>query len=132
MLQLHGDESPKRVSDIAGLSALPVIKAIGLRTAADLDNISDYAAAADWLLFDNKSPAAPGGTGQRFDWNLLQGLHFDRPWMLAGGLTCGNVSAACARLSPDAVDVSSGVESAPGVKDPAKIKAFIAAAKTAI
>ena len=128
ILQLHGDETPQRVEEIAGLTALPIMKAIRVRSEADLENVSDYETVADWLLFDNKCETAPGGTGESFDWGLLAGRSFSKPWMLSGGLTSENVSDAL-KLSPDAVDVSSGVESAKGVKDADKIKAFIEAVK---
>lgn len=132
MIQLHGNESAERVKEIKERFAMPVMKAINLREASDLDNISDYEAVADWLLFDSKPETAdlPGGTGERFDWSLLAGKTFSKPWMLSGGLTADNVSEALSQLSPDAVDISSGVESARGVKDAEKIKAFIEAVKS--
>ena len=128
ILQLHGDETPERVEEIAGLTALPIMKAIRVRSEADLENVSDYETVADWLLFDNKCETAPGGTGESFDWGLLAGQSFSKPWMLSGGLTAENVIGAL-KLSPDAVDVSSGVESEKGVKDAGKIKTFIEAVK---
>ncbi len=134
MIQLHGDESPERVAEIKARYNLEVMKAINVREESDLEAIPSYEAVVDWLLFDSKPEQAtlPGGTGQNFDWSLLKGKSFSKPWMLSGGLTAKNVGEALAQLSPDAVDVSSGVESAPGAKDAEKIKAFIAAVKTAI
>ena len=129
MIQLHGNESPGRIAEIKSRYAMPIMKAIRVRDASDLENLDGFE-AADWLLFDAKSDKAPGGTGESFDWNLLAGREFSRPWMLSGGLTIDNVAEALSILKPDAVDISSGVESAPGEKDPAKIKAFITAVKS--
>lgn len=128
MIQLHGDETPTRVAQIREKYTLPVIKAFPVRTEDDIEKVGDYA-AADWFLFDAKSvdPNFHGGTGQSFDWNLLKGKIFSKPWMLSGGLTPENVRDALGVLSPDAVDVSSGVERARGVKDAGKIRAFLAA-----
>jgi phosphoribosylanthranilate isomerase len=130
MLQLHGTESPGRVAEIKTAFGVPVMKAISVASADDLQMVPGYEAAADWLLFDARAPAdaaIPGGNGLPFDWTILKDFSASRPWMLAGGLTSENVSAALAVLEPDALDVSSGVESAPGIKDPAKIRAFLAA-----
>lgn len=134
MVQLHGSETPGRVNEIKDKYKMPVMKAIRVREESDLDGVEGFEAAADWLLFDSKPEKAtlPGGTGHKFDWSLLEGRSFSKPWMLGGGLTPENVRDALAQLSPDAVDVSSGVESAPGQKDPEKIKAFIDAVKAAI
>ena len=133
MIQLHGDETPERVNEIAALMNMPVIKAVRLRGPEDVALAHDYEEVADWLLFDSKiDHDLPGGTGQRFDWEILKGKIFKKPWMLSGGLTPENVAGALAILKPDAVDVSSGVEAERGVKDPAKIKAFIQAVKSAI
>lgn len=134
MLQLHGQESPARIAEIKAKFAMPVMKAINIREAADLNTVPAYEAVIDYLLFDSKPEKStlPGGTGEKFDWTLLAGRTFSKPWMLSGGLTPENVADAIAQLSPTAVDVSSGVESTPGTKDAAKIKAFIEAAKTAI
>jgi len=131
MIQLHGKETPERVAEIKARFAMPVIKAISVSQAQDLKNAARYGAVVDWLLFDTKAPAGslPGGTGQSFDWSLLQGQSFDKPWMLSGGLNVENVQEALHRLSPAAVDVSSGVERVRGVKDPDKIKAFLGAVK---
>ncbi|GAA6187855.1 phosphoribosylanthranilate isomerase [Litorivita sp. NS0012-18] len=131
MLQLHGHESPERVAQIKARYGLPVMKAVGVADAADLPLIDLYAQVADQLLIDAKPPkgaALPGGNGLRFDWQLVQRKYWTRPWMLAGGLHAGNVAEAIARTGARQVDVSSGVESAPGVKDAGKIRAFVAAA----
>lgn len=131
MLQLHGSESPDRVAQVKQRYGLPVMKAIGVAEAADLPLIDLYAQVADQLLIDAKPPKGavlPGGNGLRFDWQLVQRKYWTRPWMLAGGLHAGNVAEAIARTGTRQVDVSSGVESAPGVKDAAKIRAFVAAA----
>lgn len=127
MIQLHGDESPGRINEIKERYSMQVMKAIKIRDESDLEGIEGYEAAADWLLFDARPEGAtlPGGTGQSFDWNILAGREFKKPWMLSGGLTADNVEQALQILNPDALDISSGVESAPGQKDPAKIKAFI-------
>ena len=132
MLQLHGKETPERVREIKKSTGLPVMKAFSVSTAADVVRAYTYTDAADWYVFDAKAPEGfdvPGGTGETFDWALLAEEDFDKPWMLSGGLTAENVENALMILSPDAVDVSSGVEAVRGQKDPAKIKAFLAAAK---
>lgn len=129
MIQLHGAENPARVAAIGALANLPVIKAIRLREPDDVLEAAKYEDVADWLLFDSRvDHDLPGGTGQRFDWEMLKGRAFRKPWMLSGGLMPENVAEALEILRPDALDVSSGVEKVRGVKDPAKIKAFIAAA----
>lgn len=129
MIQLHGEESPARVAAIAALANLPVIKAIRLREPEDVAEAAKYEDVADWLLFDSRvDHDLPGGTGQRFDWEILKGRTFKKPWMLSGGLMPENVAEALKILRPDALDVSSGVEKARGIKDPEKIRAFIAAA----
>tara|TARA_R110001592_G_scaffold29350_9_gene106605 strand:- start:24567 stop:25205 length:639 start_codon:yes stop_codon:yes gene_type:complete len=129
MIQLHNGETPQRVAAIKAKYAMPIIKAFPVREAADIARADDYKDAADWYLFDAKSvdPAMPGGTGHSFDWGLLADKKFDKPWMLSGGLNPENVGEALTTLKPAAVDVSSGVESARGVKDVGKIKAFIEA-----
>ncbi len=134
MVQLHGNETPGRVAEIKDKYKMEVMKAIRVREESDLEGIEGFEAAADWLLFDSKPEKAtlPGGTGHSFDWSLLEGRTFSKPWMLGGGLSPENVADAIKQLSPNAVDVSSGVESAPGQKDPAKIKAFIEAVKSTI
>jgi phosphoribosylanthranilate isomerase len=133
-LQLHGRETPERVAQIARRFGRPVIKAIGVSSANDLAGAVAYADVADRLLFDAKAPKdarLPGGNGVAFDWRLLAGLDLPRPYLLSGGLDAGNVAQAIAITGVRGVDVSSGVESAPGVKDAAKIEAFVAAARAA-
>ena len=133
MLQLHGSESPERVADIKARYGLPVMKAVGVADAGDLTAIDTYSAVADQLLIDAKPPKTadlPGGNGLSFDWRLLQGRkYWTCPWMLAGGLTPDNVAEAIRLTGARQVDVSSGVEAAPGVKDPALIARFVSAAK---
>ncbi|MCA3437896.1 MAG: phosphoribosylanthranilate isomerase [Rhodobacter sp.] len=132
MLQLHGTESPGRVDEVRARYRLPVMKALGVADEGDLPAILEYSAVADQLLIDAKPPrgaALPGGNGLAFDWRLLAGRRWLRPWMLAGGLTAGNVAEAMRLTGARQVDVSSGVESAPGVKDPDRIAAFVAAAQ---
>jgi phosphoribosylanthranilate isomerase len=134
LLQLHGSETPERVASIRARFGLPVMKAIGISAAADIALIGQFDATTDFLLFDAKpGPLAkiPGGTGKSFDWSLLAGLKTKKPWLLAGGLDADNVAEALAQTHAPGVDVSSGVERAPGVKDEAKIAAFIAAARLA-
>ena len=131
MLQLHGGESVARVSDVRQRFGLPVMKAVGVADESDLDALQAYGAVADQLLIDAKPPTGadlPGGNGLSFDWRLIAGRRFACPWMLAGGLTPQNVAEAIALTGARQVDVSSGVESAPGVKDIAAIRAFIEAA----
>ncbi len=130
MIQLHGDESPLRIIEIRAAYKIPVMKAIRVAGAQDLNGIEKYEAVSDWLLFDTKVEGQAGGTGKTFDWTLLEGRTFKKPWMLSGGLNAANVGGALNVARPDAVDVSSGVESAPGVKDAAKIRAFIEAVTT--
>jgi phosphoribosylanthranilate isomerase len=133
MLQLHGHETPERVAEIRARTNLPVMKVIGIGDAADLPQIADFEAVADQLLIDAKPPRdganyLPGGNALTFDWRLIAGRDWARPWMLAGGLTASNVAEAIRLTGAAQVDVSSGVESAPGVKDLDKISAFIKAA----
>ena len=131
MIQLHGTEAPERVSEIKSRLGLPVMKAIGIRTAADLAEIERYAPVADQLLIDTKPPKGatrPGGNAVTFDWGLIAGRRWSVPWMLAGGLTPSNVGEAIRVTGANQLDLSSAVESAPGVKDPALVEAFIAAA----
>lgn len=133
-IQLHGSETPARVREVKARMGLPVIKAVGLRDAADLPKLALYEAVADQILVDAR-PAAdadlPGGNGIGFDWRLIAGRRWTGPWMLAGGLTAENVGEAIRLTGAHQVDVSSGVEAAVGVKDAAKIAAFCAAAATA-
>ena len=134
MLQLHGHESPARVAEVRARHGLPVMKAVGVAEAADLGQIDAYAAVADQILVDAKPPKGadlPGGNGLAFDWRLIAGRRWPVPWMLAGGLTAGNVAEAIRLTGARQVDVSSGVEGAPGVKDPGLVQGFIAAAQGA-
>lgn len=127
MIQLHGGESPERVRAIRALTGLPIVKAVRVAEAADVEVARDFEGVADWILFDAKPPGAalPGGTGRRFDWNLLKDWRGGRPWMLSGGIDSGNVTEALATLRPDALDLSSGVEDSPGRKSPALIRDFL-------
>ncbi len=132
MVQLHGRESPERVAEIRARLGLPVMKALGIEGPGDLAEIAGYEAVADQLLLDAKPPRGatrPGGNARAFDWALVAGRRFARPWLLAGGLSPETVGRAVALSGARQVDVSSGVESAPGVKDPARIRAFVAAAR---
>jgi phosphoribosylanthranilate isomerase len=136
LLQLHGSESPERVAAVKARFGLPVMKVVKLRQAGDLEAVEPYLAVADRLLFDAKPPAEmtgalPGGNAMAFDWTLLAGTTWPLPWMLAGGLTAENVARAIAVSGAPAVDVSSGVEDSPGVKNPNKIKAFLDSAQGA-
>lgn len=131
MLQLHGHETPARVAEVRARFGLPVMKALGVASEADLAQIPDYETVSDQILIDAKAPkdaVLPGGNGLPFDWRLIAGRSWARPWMLAGGLTPDNVAEAIALTGAGQVDVSSGVESAPGVKDPARVAAFVRAA----
>jgi phosphoribosylanthranilate isomerase len=133
LLQLHGKESVARVRDIKARFKLPVMKVISVAEKADLAGLAGYAAVADRILFDARAPkdaTRPGGLGATFDWHLLEGLDLKVPFMVSGGLNAANVAEAM-RVTGGDVDVSSGVESAPGVKDPDKIREFIAAARAA-
>ena len=136
MFQLHGSERPNRVKEIKTRTGRRVIKAIKVSNAADLAVADAYFDAADMLLFDAKTPAdmknaLPGGNAVSFDWNILAGQDWPLPWMLSGGLDPDNVAEAIKVSGAPAVDVSSGVESAPGIKDPDLIRAFLAAVKSA-
>ncbi len=133
MLQLHGHESPERVTTIRARTGLPVMKVIGIRDAGDVSLIAEYEAVADQLLIDAKPPREgvgilPGGNALSFDWRLIAGRRWARPWLLAGGLTSANVATAVRLTGAVQVDVSSGVESRRGIKDLDKISAFIRAA----
>lgn len=130
-LQLHGSESPERVAAVKARFGLEVWKAIPVRTRADLGGVARYRGAADRILYDAKPPKGaelPGGMGMRFDWRLLEGFDHPLPWLLSGGLDAGNIAEAVAITGARALDVSSGVESAPGVKDVDKIAAFLQSA----
>ncbi|WP_415083305.1 phosphoribosylanthranilate isomerase [Labrys sp. (in: a-proteobacteria)] len=131
-LQLHGKESPERVAAVKARYGLPLLKAIGVSSAADLEGAAVYRGVADWLLLDAKPPkdaAHPGGNGVTFDWTLLKHLDRTLPFMLSGGLDPANVAEAIRISTPDGVDVSSGVEDRPGVKNPDKIRAFVERAR---
>ena len=134
MLQLHGHETPQRVAAVRESFGLPVMKALPIETKSDLAAIASYTSVADRLLFDARPPreaTRPGGLGQPFDWHLLENLDLSIPFMLSGGLHADNVAEALRVTRAGGVDVVSGVESAPGVKDPDKIRAFIRAARSA-
>jgi phosphoribosylanthranilate isomerase len=132
MLQLHGHESPARVAELKARHGLPVMKVIGVADEGDLAALLEYSLVADQIMIDAKPPkdaVLPGGNGLAFDWRLLVGRKWLRPWMLAGGLTAENVAEAIRLTGARQVDVASGVESAPGVKDAGKIAAFVEAAQ---
>ena len=134
MLQLHGTESPARVEAVRRMFGLPVMKALPIAARSDLDGIPRYAGIADRLLFDARAPreaTRPGGLGRPFDWHLLENLDPGVPFMLSGGLDAANVGKALRITRAPGVDVSSGVERAPGEKDPDKIRAFVRAARIA-
>jgi phosphoribosylanthranilate isomerase len=134
MLQLHGDETPERVREVRQRYGLPVMKALSIREAADLEAVGDYLGIADRLLFDAKAPkdaAVPGGRGVAFDWTLLANLDPAIDYMLSGGLNAGNIAAALSVAKPKGVDVSSGVEPTPGDKSPELIAGFFAALRAA-
>ena len=127
-IQLHGAETPARVAEVRRKFGIEVWKALPIRTRADLDSAARFASAADRLLYDAKTPEGshlPGGMGVRFDWKLLDGFAHPLPWALSGGLDAGNVAQAVRTTGAPLVDVSSGIESAPGVKDVDKIAAFL-------
>jgi phosphoribosylanthranilate isomerase len=132
MLQLHGHESPDRVAEVRARYGLPVMKAVGVADEGDLAAVFDYSLVADQILVDAKPPKnadLPGGNGLSFDWRLVAQRRWLRPWMLAGGLTPDNVAEAIRLTNARQVDVSSGVESAPGIKDAGRITAFVKAAQ---
>ncbi|MFT5786589.1 MAG: phosphoribosylanthranilate isomerase [Ascidiaceihabitans sp.] len=132
MLQLHGDETPERVQEVKLRYGLPIMKAVGVADADDLPALDVYMKVADQILVDAKPPKnadLPGGNGLTFDWRLIAGRRWAVPWMLAGGLTPTNVAEAIAMTGARQIDLSSGVESAPGVKDAALIRSFMAAVK---
>jgi phosphoribosylanthranilate isomerase len=132
-LQLHGSESARRTAYIRGKFGVPVIKALPVAEASDLATAAEYESAADMLMFDARPPKGasyPGGHGAAFDWKILNGRSFSKPWFLAGGLDPENVARAIELSGAEMVDVSSGVESAPGIKDAARIADFVNATKT--
>lgn len=134
ILQLHGRESPARLAELRARFGIPVMKAISVAEPGDVDAASAYEEVCDWLLFDAKPPrdradALPGGNGLPFDWRLLAGRTWRRPWMLSGGLTADNLEAAVRLTGATTVDVSSGVEDRPGAKSPEKIRALLATAR---
>lgn len=134
MLQLHGHESPARVADIRARYGLPVMKAVGIAGPEDLALLDGYGRVADQLLVDAKPPKGagrPGGNAIAFDWGLIAGRRWPVPWMLAGGLRPDNVAEALRRTGARQVDVSSGIESAPGVKDAGLMRAFVDSVRAA-
>ena len=134
ILQLHGNESVSRVRDIKQKFGIPVMKVIAVATASDLDALRGFSAVSDRILFDARAPkdaTRPGGLGVPFDWVLLKNIDLKIPFMVSGGLTAGNIAEALRITHAGGVDVSSGVESAPGVKDIEMIRAFIRAARDA-
>jgi len=131
-VQLHGTETPERVRDLKNQYKLPVIKSFPISAKQDLEAIKPYHGVADWFLFDAQAEKLPGGNGKAFDWTILENFKSETPWMLAGGLKPENVLQALKITSPNAVDVSSGVEtSQSGKKDATKIHSFISAVKQA-
>ena len=134
LIQLHGRESPQRAAEVRRATGLPVIKAVGVRDAGDVTSALAYEGAADHLMFDAKPPKdadRPGGHGAAFDWTVLEGLKTQRPWFLAGGLDPWNVAEALRLSHAPIVDVSSGVERGPGLKDAGLIAAFLDAVRRA-
>jgi phosphoribosylanthranilate isomerase len=134
-LQLHGNETVQRTAEIRARFGLPVIKVLPVADASDLAVAAEYENVADLLMFDARPPQGamrPGGHGAAFDWKILNGKRFTKPWLLAGGLTPGNVARAIELSGAKLVDVSSGVESAPGVKDAQRIRDFLLAANTSM
>src|SRR6266704_256445 len=132
ILQLHGRETTTRLRDIKAKFGLPLMKVLSVETAADLAPLAGYADVADRILFDARAPKGatrPGGLGSVFDWHLLENLDLKLPFMVSGGLNAGNVAEAVRVTRAGGVDVSSGVECAPGIKDPEMIRAFIRAAR---
>ena len=134
MLQLHGSETPERVVEVKARYGLPVMKALSLSEAADIERIKPFIGIADRFLFDAKPPKGselPGGNGVAFDWRILAGLDAGLDYMLSGGLNAANIGDALRSANPPAIDISSGVESAPGVKEPALIEQFFRAVRAA-
>ncbi|MDX8540006.1 MULTISPECIES: phosphoribosylanthranilate isomerase [Mesorhizobium] len=134
MLQLHGSETPGRVAEVKARYGLPVMKALSISETADLERIKPFVGIADRFLFDAKPPKGselPGGNGVAFDWHILAGLDAGVDYMLSGGLNAVNIGDALRSANPPGIDISSGVESAPGVKDPALIEQFFRAVRAA-
>ncbi|MEW6635109.1 MAG: phosphoribosylanthranilate isomerase [Pseudomonadota bacterium] len=134
MLQLHGSETPERVAELKARHGLPVMKALSISEAADLERVKPYIGIADSFLFDAKPPKGsqlPGGNGVSFDWRILAGLDAGVDYMLSGGLNAANIGDALRQANPPGIDISSGVESAPGVKEPALIEQFFRAVRAA-
>lgn len=135
MIQLHGDEDVGRVAAIRAMTGLPVMKAIRIATREDLFAVPGFETVADWLLFDTKLDpkisSLPGGTGHSFDWQILKDRNFRKPWMLSGGLNIENIPRALSILKPFAVDVSSGIEDSPGIKNITRMKDFAESVRAA-
>ncbi|WP_274630525.1 phosphoribosylanthranilate isomerase [Arvimicrobium flavum] len=134
MLQLHGKETPERAAELKARHGLPVMKAFSISEAGDLGKITPFVGVADRFLFDAKPPAGselPGGNGVAFDWTVLDGLPADTDYLLSGGLNAGNVGDAIKLANPPGLDISSGVESAPGIKDVELIRQFFRAVRAA-
>ena len=132
MMQFHGSEPPQRVAEARARYGLPMMKALAIAGAEDVDRARRYEAVADWLMFDAKPPRSatrPGGNALAFDWQLIAGESWEKPWLLAGGLTPENVREAIRVSGAAALDVSSGVEDEPGIKNAGKIRQFIVVAK---
>ena len=133
MIQLHGKETPERVAQIAALTHIPLIKAVSVSEKGDLDGVSAFEPHVKYMMFDAKTPknaALPGGLGFSFDWSIMQGYSGVKPWFLAGGLSVNNIAEAVKLSDAPMLDISSGVESAPGVKDNGLISGFLKAAKS--
>lgn len=133
LIQLHGSETPERAVEVRRLTGAGIIRALPIRGPEDFDGVEAWTPVVDYLMFDAKPPRGsvlPGGVGAAFDWTLLAGRTFPRPWFLAGGLTPDNLAEAVAVTGARLADVSSGVESAPGVKDAGRIAAFLQAARS--
>ena len=133
MLQLHGRESPERVAEVKARYGLPVMKAVGIADGDDLPKLESYFGVADQILVDAKPPKGgelPGGNGLSFDWRLIAGRRWPCPWMLAGGLTAENVAEAVKMTDVKQVDVSSGVEDAPGLKNAELIQKFVQSSRS--
>jgi len=133
LIQLHGKETPERVAEIAALTHIPLIKAVSVSEKSDLEGVSAYEPYVRYMMFDARPPkdaAMPGGLGLSFDWTIMQDYSGAKPWFLAGGLSIANAAEAVKLSGAPMLDISSGVESAPGVKDNALISGFLKAAKS--